>query len=60
LIAGFFVFRVFDIVKPWPARRLEALPGGSGIMADGPHGGLYANLVLQGLAALRPALLGVA
>ena len=60
LIAGFVVFRVFDIVKPWPARRLEALPGGSGIMADDLMAGLYANLVLQGLAALRPALLGVA
>jgi phosphatidylglycerophosphatase A len=54
------LFRVFDIVKPWPARRLEALPGGSGIMADDLMAGLYANLVLQGFAALRPALLGVA
>jgi len=60
LLAGFFLFRVFDIVKPWPARRLEALPGGSGIMADDLMAGLYANLVLQGFAALRPALLGVA
>ena len=60
LIAGFVLFRAFDIVKPWPARRLEALPGGSGIMADDLMAGLYANLILQGLAALYPALLGVA
>ena len=60
LLAGFVVFRVFDIVKPWPARRLESLPGGSGIMADDLMAGLYANLILQGLAALSPALLGVA
>jgi phosphatidylglycerophosphatase A len=60
LLAGFLLFRAFDIVKPWPARRLEALPGGSGIMADDLMAGLYANLILQGLAALYPALLGVA
>ena len=34
VIVGFFVFRVLDIVKPWPARRFEDLPGGLGIMAD--------------------------
>jgi phosphatidylglycerophosphatase A len=27
-VAGFFIFRVLDVVKPWPARRLELLPGG--------------------------------
>ena len=60
LLAGFLLFRVFDVVKPWPASRLEGLPGGSGIMADDLMAGLYANLLLQGLAALRPALLGLA
>ena len=34
LAAAFFVFRVLDILKPWPIRRFERLPGGLGIMAD--------------------------
>ena len=60
LLAGFVLFRVLDVVKPWPASRLEDLPGGSGIMADDLMAGLYANLILQGLATLSPTLLGVA
>lgn len=57
--AGFVAFRILDVAKPWPANRLEELPGGSGIMADDLMAGLYANLFLQGLAAWRPELLGV-
>ncbi len=54
LAAVFFLFRVTDIVKPWPARRLEALPGATGIMIDDLFAGLYANLLLQaGLWWLR-------
>lgn len=34
LAAAFVVFRVLDILKPWPVRRFERLPGGLGIMAD--------------------------
>ena len=41
LVIAFFVFRLFDIVKPWPANRLERLPGGWGIMADDVVAGLY-------------------
>jgi phosphatidylglycerophosphatase A len=33
-VVGFVLFRVFDVLKPWPVRRLERLPGGLGIMAD--------------------------
>jgi phosphatidylglycerophosphatase A len=33
-IIGFLLFRLFDIWKPWPIRRLERLPGGLGVMAD--------------------------
>ena len=33
-VLGFFWFRVFDVVKPYPANRFERLPGGVGIMAD--------------------------
>jgi phosphatidylglycerophosphatase A len=47
LIVAFFLFRIFDIVKPYPARRLERLHGGIGIMADDAMAGVYANLVLR-------------
>jgi phosphatidylglycerophosphatase A len=46
LLAGFILFRVFDIWKPFPARRAESLPGGLGIMADDWVAGLYAALAL--------------
>jgi len=39
---GFALFRVFDVLKPWPASRLERLPGGLGIMADDCAAALYA------------------
>jgi phosphatidylglycerophosphatase A len=42
---GFGLFRVFDIAKPWPIRRLEKLSGGWGILADDLFAGLYAALV---------------
>ena len=49
--AGFLLFRAMDIVKPWPARDLERLPGGWGIMADDVAAGIYAHLLLRlGLA----------
>jgi phosphatidylglycerophosphatase A len=54
LLAGFLAFRVMDIVKPYPAGRLERLGGGLGIMADDVAAGLYANLVLQVLVRVRP------
>ena len=60
LLGAFLIFRVLDVLKPWPARRLEALPGGSGIMADDLTVGLYANLILHGLALWYPAWLGLA
>jgi phosphatidylglycerophosphatase A len=46
-IAGFLLFRISDIIKPYPANRLERLPGGIGIMADDVMAGVYANLVLR-------------
>ncbi len=48
-VAAFLLFRLFDILKPWPVRQLEALPGGNGIMADDVMAGIYAALVLYGL-----------
>ena len=46
-IGAFFLFRISDIIKPYPANRLEALPGGIGIMADDVMAGVYANLALR-------------
>ena len=60
LVSGFFLFRALDVWKPWPARALEAWPGGAGIMADDLAAGLYANLALHLVAAWRPGLLGIA
>lgn len=53
-LAGFVLFRVFDIAKPPPARRLERLHGGWGIMADDFAAGVYAWMALQGLLWLAP------
>lgn len=47
LLAGFILFRSFDIVKPFPLRRLEKLPQGTGIMLDDVGAGLYALVLLQ-------------
>jgi phosphatidylglycerophosphatase A len=44
---GFLLFRAMDILKPWPARDLEHLPGGWGIMADDVAAGVYAHLLLR-------------
>ena len=56
-IVGFFVFRLLDIVKPFPARRFEALHGGVGIMADDGMAAIYANLLMRALIAIAPAWL---
>ena len=56
-ILGFFIFRLLDIVKPWPARRLEHLPGGIGVVLDDVMVGVYGNLVMWGLVRLLPARL---
>src|SRR4029077_6236543 len=47
LLAGFILFRGFDIVKPPPVRRLEKLPWGSGIVLDDVAAGFYALAVMQ-------------
>jgi phosphatidylglycerophosphatase A len=47
IIAGFLLFRFFDILKPWPLKRLQDLHGGVGIMLDDIGAGIYANIVLQ-------------
>lgn len=44
---GFLLFRLFDIAKPWPIRKLEKLPEGWGVLADDLLAGVYAAIVLQ-------------
>ena len=46
-LVGFVLFRAADIVKPYPANRLEALHGGFGIMADDAMAAVYSNLALR-------------
>lgn len=52
---GFLLFRVLDVVKPWPSRQLESLHGGLGIMSDDAMAGVYGNLLLRGLLLMMPA-----
>jgi phosphatidylglycerophosphatase A len=50
--AAFLLFRIFDVIKPYPSNHLERLPGGVGVMADDAMAAVYANLALRaGLAA---------
>jgi len=46
-VAGFILFRLFDIIKPWPCKKLEKLPAGWGILADDLMAGFYAAIVLM-------------
>jgi phosphatidylglycerophosphatase A len=55
-LLGFLIFRVFDVLKPYPAGRLEHLHGGPGIMLDDVMAGLYANLVLRLLIFVAPGV----
>jgi phosphatidylglycerophosphatase A len=53
-LAGFVLFRIFDVIKPFPARRLESLHGGLGVMADDAMAAIYANVALRFLIWLAP------
>ncbi len=46
-VAAFLLFRIFDVLKPFPAARAEALPGGFGIVLDDLVAGLYANILIR-------------
>ncbi len=47
-VSAFFLFRVFDILKPFPIRRIEkTFTGGTGVMADDMAAALYTNIILQ-------------
>jgi phosphatidylglycerophosphatase A len=47
VILGFFLFRVLDILKPFPAKRIEKVAGSMGVMFDDIIAALYTNLILQ-------------
>ncbi len=47
IAAGFLLFRLFDIIKPWPLDSLQKLNGGLGVMLDDIGAGVYTNAVLQ-------------
>ena len=53
-LVGFFMFRVFDVIKPYPAGRLERLHGGLGVMADDAMAAVYANLSLRAVLWALP------
>jgi phosphatidylglycerophosphatase A len=54
-ILAFLLFRVADIIKPYPANRLEGLHGGVGVMADDAMAAVYANIALRLLVRLGPS-----
>jgi phosphatidylglycerophosphatase A len=55
IIIGFFLFRLFDILKPFPIRRLEKrLKGGYGVVLDDVIAGVYANIVLHLIGRVYP------
>ena len=47
VILGFFIFRILDILKPPPAKRMEKLTGSLGVMFDDIVAAIYTNLILQ-------------
>ena len=49
LTVAFFLFRFLDVVKPWPAWKLESLPGGWGVLLDDVMAGIYGAAILWGL-----------
>lgn len=54
LIAGFVVFRLVDNIKPFYIKRLENLPGGTGVMADDLLAGVYSNVILWLIYSVSP------
>jgi phosphatidylglycerophosphatase A len=54
-LAGFVLFRIFDVIKPYPAGRFERLHGGLGVMSDDAMAAVYANLSLRLLIWMLPA-----
>lgn len=57
-ILGFLLFRASDIIKPYPANKLEQLHGGVGVMADDLMAAIYANLALRAILAAMNLVIG--
>ncbi len=57
VVVAFFVFRLLDVIKPYPSAQFEKLPGGLGVMADDGMAAIYGNLLMRGLMALAPGWL---
>lgn len=57
-LVAFFVFRFFDVAKPYPVARSQSLPGGYGVVGDDLLAGLYSRLVLLGLSLVFASLGG--
>ena len=53
ILAGFFLFRLFDIWKPYPIDGMQELPGGFGVVVDDLVAGIYAAIVISLIAAVR-------
>jgi phosphatidylglycerophosphatase A len=54
VVLAFLLFRALDVIKPYPARQLERLHGGLGVMADDAMAAVYAHLLLRGAAFMAP------
>jgi phosphatidylglycerophosphatase A len=55
LVGAFLAFRLMDIVKPWPARQIQRIPGGWGVVLDDLVAGVYAGILVQIVAWLAHA-----
>ncbi len=58
VLGAFLLFRLADVIKPYPANRLERLPGGAGVMADDAMAAVYANVALRAMLALGNWIIG--
>lgn len=56
-LIGFLLFRVADVVKPFPAGRMESLPGGFGVMMDDAMAAVYSHVALRLLIMIIPGWL---
>jgi len=56
-LVGFVVFRILDVIKPFPSAQFERLPGGLGVMADDGMAAIYGNLVMRILLLTMPGWL---
>ncbi len=57
VFVGFLIFRVLDVIKPFPSAQFERLQGGLGVMADDGMAAIYGNLAMRGLLFIAPGWL---